>query len=38
MLGAEDLGIRIVVKEPELGSPGYEHRELGIQKQADDAA
>ena len=36
MLGAEDRQIAVVIEERQFRSPGYEHRELGIEQEADD--
>ncbi len=36
VLGAQDLRIGVIVEEAELRTPGDEHRELGIQQEADD--
>src|SRR4029078_10110164 len=36
MLGAEDLGVRIVVEKAQLGSPRDEHREARLQEQGEE--
>ena len=38
VLGAQDLGVGIVVEEAQRRPPGHEHRELRSQQQADHAA
>ena len=38
MLGAEDLGVRIVVEEAKLLAPRDEHRKLRLQQQPNDRA
>ena len=36
MLGPEDRQIAVVIKKRQFRTPGYEHRELGIEQEADD--
>jgi hypothetical protein len=38
VLGAQELGIGLVVEEAEFRPPGDEHREFGVEHQADHAA
>jgi hypothetical protein len=38
VLGAKDLGIRIVVEKSELFAPCDEHRELGTEQEPDHGA
>ena len=38
VLAPKDLGVGVVVEEPQIGSPGDEHRETRVEHQADGGA
>ena len=38
VLGAEDLGVGVVVEEAQILAPRHEHREPGLQQEADDGS